>query len=117
MKLPNVEAAVVPQAKITDYLLSLTHESGKGKAGFFNRFGFSLEQWEALASALLLHAADNEVAKVEDSPFGKRYVIEGDMQTPDGRVPKVRAVWFIDNEQAIPRFVTAYPLKREGDEK
>jgi len=92
MKLPNVEAAIVPQAKITGYLLSPTHESGKGKAGFFNRFGYSPEQWEELAQALLQHAAENEVAKVEDSPFGKRFVIEGEMRTPDGRTPVVRTV-------------------------
>ena len=116
MKLPNVEAATVPQAKIRDYLLAPTHESGKGKAGFFNRFGYSLERWEALASALLQHAAENEIAKVEDSPFGKRYVIEGEIQTPDGRTPMVRAVWFIDHEQDMPRFVTAYPLKRKGED-
>jgi hypothetical protein len=117
MKLPNLNTATVPQAKITQYLLSSTHESGKGKAGFFTHFGFSVEEWHELAKALLQHAAENEVAKVEDSPFGRRYVIEGEVPTPDRRTPMVRAVWFIDNEQEVPRFVTAYPLKREGDDR
>jgi hypothetical protein len=30
----------------------------------------------------------------------------------DGRNPLVRAVWFIETGEAIPRLVTAYPLER-----
>lgn len=56
MKLPNVENALVPKPKITDYLLSFTHRDGRSKAQFFIRFGFSAENWETLANALLHHA-------------------------------------------------------------
>jgi len=44
MKLPNHEKAVVPKAKITDYLLSLSHRDGCSKAKFFMLFGFSPER-------------------------------------------------------------------------
>ncbi|MDB9515317.1 hypothetical protein PN499_29375 [Kamptonema animale CS-326] len=60
MKLPHYERAVVPQKKITEYLLSLTHRDGKSKANFFLRFGFSVYDWEVMAIALLRHAADHE---------------------------------------------------------
>ena len=112
MKLPNREQAFVPRAKVTAYLLSLAHEDGRGKAKFFVRFGFQVEEWQTLASALQRHAADYEVTKVEESPFGKRYVIEGAMAAPDGRFPSVRSVWFIRSGEQSPRFVTAYPLPR-----
>ena len=112
MKLPNCEQAFVPKAKVTAYLLSLAHEDGRGKAKFFGRFGFQVEEWQTLASALQHHAAEHEVAKVEESPFGKRYVIEGAMAAPDGRSPFVRSVWFIRSGEQTPRFVTAYPLTR-----
>jgi hypothetical protein len=39
MKLPNHEHALVPQEKITGYLLSLTHRDGRHKAAFFVSFG------------------------------------------------------------------------------
>lgn len=113
MKLPNCESAVVPEAKITDYLLSLTHRDGRSKARFFIRFGFSLSSWEDLSAALLEHAALHEVAKIEDSPFGKRYVIEGELYTPDRRNPTIRSVWFIKTGVQNPYFVTAYPLERK----
>lgn len=55
--LPNYEWALVPQAKITAYLLAFNHEDGRGKARFFMHFGFTVEHWEILAEALLAHAA------------------------------------------------------------
>jgi hypothetical protein len=97
--------------KIVNYLLSETHEAGRDKANFFKRFGFTLEAWEILAQALRQHAVQHEIAKIEPSPFGDRYVIEGFLQTPSVRAPQVRTVWFIDIGETAPRFVTAYPLK------
>jgi hypothetical protein len=116
VKLPNYQSATVPQEKITGYLLSATHRDGRHKAAFFTSFGFMPDSWQQLAAALLRHAADHEVAKEEDSPFGKRYVIEGIMKAPDGRTPLLRSVWFIETGADTPRFVTAYPLRSEDDD-
>jgi hypothetical protein len=76
------------------------------------QFGFSADSWQELATALLRHAGENEVIKVEESPFGTRYLVEGILFTPDGRKPAMRSVWFIEEGEEVPRFVTAYPLKR-----
>ena len=87
MELPNVQNAEIPQAKIRGYLLSPTHRDGQHKAEFFTRFGFSVTAWQELAAALRQHAIDHEIAKEEDSPFGKRYsppytffLLNGDME-------------------------------------
>lgn len=109
MKLPNNDKAIVPREKIEDYLLSHTHRDGRSKAAFFTQFGFSADVWQTLAEALLQHATEHEVAKVETSPFGTRYVIEGELHTPDGRAPLVRVIWFVDNGTGTPRLATAYP--------
>ncbi|VXD25372.1 DUF6883 domain-containing protein [Planktothrix paucivesiculata] len=111
MKLPNYRQAIVPQKKITEYLLSPTHPDGKSKANFFLRFGFTVNSWEIMAKAFINHAADHELAKIETSPFGTRYVIEGILMTPDGRNPEVRSVWFIATGDDNPRLVSAYPLE------
>jgi hypothetical protein len=76
VKLPNYENAIVSETKITGYLLSIKHRDGRSKAEFFAQLGFMGDAWERLAKSLLQHAAENEVAKVEDSPFGKRYIVE-----------------------------------------
>ncbi|NJN55111.1 MAG: hypothetical protein HC804_10335 [Anaerolineae bacterium] len=112
MKLPNGDQAEVPQAKITEYLLSFTHEDGRPKAQFFTRFGFTIAEWEQLAEALKEHGQQHFVTKVEDSPFGKRYVIEGTLNAPDKRTPFIRVVWFIKDGTDTPQLVTAYPLRR-----
>jgi hypothetical protein len=114
MKLPNHEQAIVPQRKITDYLLSSTHRDGRSKAAFFSRFGFSVEGWDVLAAALRRHAAEHPVVETEHTPFGTRYVVEGGLTAPDGRTPRVRVVWFIERGETIPRLVTAYPAKGAG---
>ena len=92
MKLPRHELALVPREKILDYLLSLTHSQGRHKAAFFASFGFSRENWESLAESLMRHVADHPVTKVETTPFGTRYVVEGIMEMADGRRPCVRSV-------------------------
>ena len=111
MKLPNVDQALVPEAKITRYLLDLTSPKGKSKAVFFRAFGFTIEQWQMMADALKQHAAAYEVASTEADEHGTRYVIEGALNTPDGRNPQVRAVWIIREDETEPSFVSAYPLK------
>lgn len=93
MKLPNREEAIVPEAKLTLYLLNTDHPRGKDKAAFFSRFGFSVAQWKVLRDALLAHAATHEVTSTLETPEGIHYAI--------------------DTDSTIPRFITAYPVKAE----
>jgi hypothetical protein len=109
LKLPNYQSAVVPEPKILDYLLSATHQIGRDKALFFGSFGFSSERWEELAAALKAHAASNEVISVEDSEWGKNYSIIGELESLDGRKPRVRSVWFVEHGGTVPGLITAYP--------
>lgn len=70
-----------------------------------------MEAWETLAGALRRHAVEHDVVAIEGTPFGTSYTVEGQLVAPDGRVPQVRVVWFIETGETIPRLVTAYPLK------
>jgi hypothetical protein len=110
MKLPNRQKAVIPEAKIREYLLSTSHPYGRHKAAFFKRFGFSAESSGVLVSALREHAERYDVVRVDETEFGTRYIVEGQLRTPDGRAPTVRVVWFVERGDNRPRLVTAYPL-------
>lgn len=110
-RLPNVDDAIIDEAKMTNYLLSVEHPAGRAKARFFHHFGFGLEAWEMLRTALLEHARNHAIASREATPYGMKYVIEGPLVTPGGRNPMVRAVWFVESGQEYPRFVTAYPME------
>jgi len=93
VKLPHLENAYVPEAKIVKYLLNLDHkQGGKDKAAFLMRFGFTIETWEVLAQALLIHADTHEVSSIMTLPDRIHYVVEGEIISPDGRNPQMRSV-------------------------
>jgi|ERR1035438_5723560 hypothetical protein len=109
MKLPHAEAAVIEREKIVAYLLNPRHRFGATKAHFFSSYGFVPEKWELLADALREHGQKHEVSKIVETGFGPRYQVDGELQTPDGRIPRVRTVWQWDKGQLAPRLITAYP--------
>jgi len=110
-RLPHANRAVIDERKITAYLLSPGPPYGHAKARFFSHFGFSLSTWEELREALRRQAQEGKVMKVEKTPFGVKYVIEGPLSTPQGRCPTLRTVWFLAKDKPVPHFVTAYPVK------
>ena len=88
-----------------------THRYGASKARFLVQFGFRSEAWEVLAAALRKHGQHHEVTKMKETGFGPRFEVEGELDTPDGRRPRVRTVWQLDKGQIAPRLLTAYPLE------
>jgi hypothetical protein len=112
MRLPSTPQASVSRRKIVEYLLAQGHPHGRHKAAFFARFGYDAAHWEVLAEALRRHAAEHDVDKREETPFGIRYTVEGVLSTPDHRNPLVRSVWFVEFDETLPKLVTAYPLDR-----
>ena len=115
MKLPNPDRLRVDREKIIAYLLSPVHPQGGGKADFFVRFGFRVEDWELLAEALRTHGASQQVVKTVESPYGTRYAVEGPLESPDGRRPLVQSVWMIERGRVTARLITAYPLEECDD--
>lgn len=113
MLLPNAHLAVVERKKITEYLLNLQHRYGAGKARFFAEFGFQIDNSEVLADALREHAQRHAVTATRQTRWGPRYEIDGEMNAPDGRRPRIRTVWQLDEGQIAPRLITAYPLEAE----
>jgi len=103
-KIPNADRAYVERPKITEYLLI-----DEPKSRFFSAFGFTIEDWQALAGALISHAMSNDYVRIREAPFGRLYAVEGPLVAPDGRRPSVRTVWNLSEEDAAPRFITAYP--------
>ena len=62
--------------------------------------------------ALLEHASQNQSVRIEKSPFGKRYIVDGEFAAPNRKKPLVRAIWFIETGEDVPYLVTAYPLEK-----
>ncbi len=109
MSLPFLDRAVIPQAKIRDYLLNPEHPIGRAKARFFTGLGFQRARWPELHAALLAHAAAGETQVLDLEPSGCKYVVRGSIRGPNGTVARLLAVWILFDPTAGPRFVTAYP--------
>ena len=113
MKLPRNEVAQVSDKKITGYLLSEVHPVGKGKARYFRALGYSENNIVQLKDALVTMASTSEVTAVISTPYGTKYVAEGDLVTPSGFRARICTVWIVETGDNIPRFVTAYPTHKE----
>ena len=70
-----------------------------------------MEAWETLATALREHGKRHTVGRTKETGFGPRYEVEGELEAPDGRRPRVRTVWQVDEGEVAPRLITAYPLE------
>jgi hypothetical protein len=110
MIIPDADNLKVEESKIKDYLLNVLHPDGSGKAAFFIRFGFNVENWLELAQALKKHALTYDVKSSVESQYGIRYIIDGKLETPDNRNPLVRTVWITEKDSNEPRLVTVYPI-------
>lgn len=109
MKLPNADRAVIEPAKVRDYLLSVAHPVGRFKAVFFQSLGYTQEYWEVLQDDLRSLAVDGEAVPGQSSPFGRKFEVSGMLTGPSGHSAVVRSVWIIENDDAPPRFITAFP--------
>jgi hypothetical protein len=110
-RLPHLDRAVIPDAKIVNYLLSARHSGGRAKARFLESFGFRAHDWHALRDAIFAHATANDITASHQTRFGTRYEIDGPLPTPDGRAPLVRVVWFVEWRDNVPRLVTLVPRR------
>lgn len=116
MKLPNREDTYIQPQKLTRYLLSETHTVGRSKAKLFRAFGFNEQTVNMLEQELLEIAHTQEVQEMITTPHGVKYVVDGEIQTPQARTLRLQSVWIIDVGQKAPRFVTARPLKPDPEE-
>jgi hypothetical protein len=110
-RLPHLDRAVVPEAKIVNYLLSARHSGGRAKARFLESFGFHAHDWRMLRDAVIAHATTNEITASHQTRFGIRYEIDGPLPTPDGRAPVVRVVSFAEPPENVSRLVTLIPRR------
>lgn len=108
MTVPNAENAVVSTEKLTTYLLSLSHPVGGSKARFFRGHGFDDHNTDLLADGLR-RIVTGAAFSVRPNPFGTKYTVAGELQTPRGTIVQIETVWIIEPHDVRPRLVTAYP--------
>lgn len=107
MPLPSSYSLRIEESKLAGYLLS--QANSQGKASFFLGFGFRPDKWLVFSDALKAQALANPVVKTVASPYGTRYSVDGELETPSGRKPRVRTVWIHEEGSNELRLITAHP--------
>ena len=82
MKLPHPDRGRIDERKVRGYLLSQSHPVGRFKARIFAALGFGEGTAEPFVAELRRIAAAGEVAEVEDTAFGRKYTVPGDLTGP-----------------------------------
>jgi len=59
------------------------------------------------------HGQKHDVTKTREAGFGPRYEVEGRLSCPNGRRPRLRSAWQLDEGAVAARLLTAYPLESE----
>lgn len=108
MKLPQADSLIVEEKKLTEYLLDLAHEQGGAKAKFFLNRGFKPGDWQIMAEALRNHGRTQPVTETSTTRFGRKFTVECQIETPDGRDPRILTAWIVEGDKP-PRLVTAHP--------
>ena len=86
MRLPYAKNANVEERKLRAYLHSDTHAVGKVKAKYFRELGYGEDNVDLLREDLLRIALVDEVSESVVTPFGTKYVVDGELDTPVGIV-------------------------------
>jgi hypothetical protein len=56
-------------------------------------------------------AQNSPIESSEQSAYGVKYILFGEIEAPTGDIIQLRTVWIIESTHDFPRFVTAYPAE------
>jgi hypothetical protein len=82
---------------------------GRFKAAFFERLGYSQDDWQTLAVDLRRQHLPMPAERVDSNTFGSKYRIDALIVGPAGRSAMVVSVWIVLAFEEAPRLVTLYP--------
>lgn len=107
MKIPN--DAIIPDDKITRYLLVLKARNDKSK--FLAQGGFTQDNPEALKAAIQLLAQGCEAVEDRSNEYGTFYQVAGDLMGVNGVNLSVVTIWLQRGTDGKFQFVTLMPFK------
>jgi uncharacterized protein DUF6883 len=108
VKLPNPDAVEIELRKVQGYLLSAKHPTGRHRARFFAALGFQQTSTPDFILELRRIAATEDVLSVEETEFGRKYTIVGQLKGPIATA-SIRTIWIKERGRPLVRLVTVVP--------
>lgn len=108
-RLPHAELAVIPAAKLRDYVLNPAHPQGGPKARVFAAvLGLTRADWRYLRDQLLAGVQVAPATPRGSTQWGDLYEVRVDVQGRNGRTARVRTGWILRFDDERPHLTTAY---------
>lgn len=102
------EDAVIPEEKLTQYLLLPRQKNDKSR--FLARAGFTRENPDILDRAIRQLLTENDAIPDRHNEYGTFYLVEGELKGPS-RTLAVISVWLFPANGNRYRFVTLKPVR------
>jgi len=104
LTLENIE---IPDQKLTQYLLIELPKDDKSK--FLAQANYTLDNWQTLKQDLYNLAISEAAEYLNETVYGKKYKIRGELQGINQVKLKVITIWIVSDN--IAKFVTLIPDK------
>lgn len=114
--LPRRNAAVIPQAKFTEYALNPAKAPDKAIA-FSSALGYDINNVNGLMENIRTNLKRFPATDKGDKGYGKQYEVRMDLTGPNGKTAKVITAWIDDKKTGEMRLVSAYVDKKKGGSK
>jgi hypothetical protein len=99
--------AIIAKEKLTNYLLVPLPKDDKSK--FLAQAGYTLDNWQQLEQDLRTKVLTQPAEPIEDTPFGKKYLIWARFLGANGVELNILTIWMVTN--GTTKFVTLVPDK------
>jgi hypothetical protein len=103
--------AIIPEAKLTQYLLIRLPKDDKSQ--FLAKAGYNLSNWQELARDIRQQILPLTATPTISTKFGQKYEIYGTLTGANGVTLKIITVWIVSSTET--RFVTLVPQKLAND--
>lgn len=110
LKLIEKYRILIPDHKISNYLLSPTHPVERYKARFFLECGFKIGEWQLLQKFIYSIAKDNEVLESIATEYGTKFVVVGSLIALNRKSYSIKTIWMNSHNNRNAIFVTAYSI-------
>jgi hypothetical protein len=112
MRIPENQNIIILEEKLLNYLFSNSHPIGRFKARFFESIGFNSSNIDLFMEKLITIVRENEIESIIKTKFGIKFIIDGDLISPGGKLINLRTIWIKEKDEAELKFITAYPKSK-----
>lgn len=107
MKIPS--NAIIPEPKLTKYLLVFKPRNDKSK--YLAQGGFSLENWQQLRSAIRKIIQENEAKEDLTDEYGIYYQVTGKLEGSNASLLPITTIWQKRHADNQFYFITLKPYR------